>query len=85
MKTKVPFVSHDYQRDEWEAVGRILVKGFLSCQYWAVLLSQTFVAYLLWGESAVTGVMLIQSFKNYVASDEKKLIEKCLSGMQHGS
>ena len=46
---RVPFVRHDYQRDEWVAVGRILVKGYLTCQYLPVLLSQTFLACLFWG------------------------------------
>ena len=34
----VPFVRHDYQRKERVAVGRILVKGCLTCQYLSVLL-----------------------------------------------
>ena len=55
---RVPFVRHDYRRDEWVAVGRILVKGYLTCQYLPVLLSQTFLACLFWRESAVTSAML---------------------------
>ena len=77
---RVPFVRHDYQRDEWVAVGRILVKGYLTCQYLPVLLSQTFLAWLFWGESAVTSAMLTQSFRNYISVDEKCLIDKCLAG-----
>ena len=77
---RVPFVRHDYQREEWVAVGRILVKGYLTCQYLPVLLSQTFLAYLFWGESAVTSDMLTQSFRNYISVDEKCLIDKCLAG-----
>ena len=30
---RVPFVRHDYQRDEWVAVCRILVKGYLTNSY----------------------------------------------------
>ena len=78
---RVPFVRHDYQRDEWVAVGRILVKGYLTCQYLPVLLSQTFLACLFWGESAVTSAMLTQSFRNYISVDEKCLIDKCLAGV----
>ena len=47
---RVPYVRHDYQREEWVSVGRILVKGYLTCQYLPVLLSQTFLACLFWGE-----------------------------------
>ena len=77
---RVPFVRPDYQREEWLAVGRILVKGYLTCQYLPVLLSQTFLACLFWGESAVTSAMLTQSFRNYISVDEKCLIDKCLVG-----
>ena len=71
---RVPFVRLDYQRDEWVAVGRILVKGYLTCQYLPVFLSQTFLACLFWGESAVTSAMLTQSFRNYISVDEKCLL-----------
>ena len=76
----MPFVRHDHQREEWVAVGRILVKGYLTCQYLPVLLSQTFLACLFGGESAVTSAMLTQSFRNYISVDEKCLIDKCLAG-----
>lgn len=77
---RVPFVRHDYQREEWAAIGRILVKGYQSCGYLPLLMSQAFFAYLLFGESAVTGPMLIQSFQNYVSADEKTFIIKSISG-----
>ena len=76
---RVPFVRHDYQRQEWASVGRIVVKGHLSCQYLALLTSPAFLAYLLWGEAAVTGPMLIQLFRNYVSANERFLIDKCIS------
>ncbi|XP_068737060.1 uncharacterized protein [Montipora capricornis] len=77
---RVPFVRHDYQREEWAAIGRILVKGYQGCGYFPLLMSQAFFAYLLFGESAVTGPMLIQSFQNYVPADEKTLIIKSIAG-----
>ena len=77
---RVPCVRHDYQREEWVAVGRILVKGYLTCQYLPVLLSQMFLACLFWGESAVSSYMLTQSFRNYISADEKRVIDQCLAG-----
>lgn len=77
---RVPFVRHDYQREEWAAIGRILVKGYQGCGYFPLLMSQAFFAYLLFGESAVTGPMLIQSFQNYVSADEKTFIIKSIAG-----
>ena len=77
---RVPFVRHDYQRDEWEAVARILVKGYLSCQYLPLLLSPTFLVYLFWGESVITSPMLLKSLGNYISVDEKNLMDKCIAG-----
>ena len=30
---RVPFVQHDYFVEEWEAVGRVIVKGYVSISY----------------------------------------------------
>ena len=82
---RMSFVRHDYQREEWVAVGRILVKGYLTCQYLPVLLSQTFLACLFWGKSAVTSTMLTQSFRNYISEDEKCLIDTLLKPTSYGN
>ena len=50
---RVPSIRHDFQRPEWEAIGRILMKGFSSCQYFPLMLSKTFFITCLYGESAV--------------------------------
>ena len=76
---RVPFVRHDYNRGDWEAVGRIFVKGYLTCQFFPLLISKTFLAHVLFGEKIITGPMLIESFRQYISSDERKLIDKCLS------
>ena len=75
-----PSVRHDYCRDDWKAIARVSVKGYLSCQYLPVLLSKTFLAYVLFGECVITDPMLIQSFKHYISADERSLIDKCVSG-----
>ena len=77
---RVPSIRHDFQRPEWEAIGRILVKGFKCCQYFPLMLSKTFFISCLFGESAVSEGMLMQSFMNFVSESEKKLIQKCLDG-----
>lgn len=77
---RVPFIKHDYQRGEWIAVGRILVKGYFICQYLPILLPQTFLACLFWGESAIISAMLTESFRNYISVDEKCLIDKRIAG-----
>lgn len=54
--------SEHYSRSEWEAIARVLVKGYLACQYLPVLMSKTFLSYVLFGESSITGPILIQSY-----------------------
>lgn len=77
---RVPSIRHDFQRPEWEAIGRILMKGFSSCQYFPLMLSKTFFITCLYGESAVSEDLLLQSFMNFVSESEKKLIQSCLDG-----
>ena len=77
---RVTSIRHDFQRPEWEAIGRILMKGFSSCQYFPWMLSKTFFITCLYGESAVSEDLLLQSFMNFVSESEKKLIQSCLDG-----
>ena len=77
---RVPSIRHDFQRKEWEAIARILLKGFQEYQYFPLRLSKTFVASCLFGESAVSEQMLMESFMQYVSEDERKVIQKCLNG-----
>ena len=30
---RVPFIRHDYSRSDWEAIARVLLKGYRMCQY----------------------------------------------------
>ena len=41
---KVPNVRHDYQKGEWEAIGRIIVYGYSFAKYFPIALSPAFVA-----------------------------------------
>ena len=78
---RVPFIRHDYNRIDWEAIARVLLKGYRMCQYLPLLVSKTFLSYVLFGESSISDPnMLIQSFMQYVSADERRIIEKCLSG-----
>lgn len=77
---RVPSIRHDFQRKQWEAIARILLKGFQEYQYFPYSLSKTFVVSCLFGESAVSENMLMESFMQYVSEDERKVIEKCSNG-----
>ena len=76
---RVPYIRHDFDRNKWEAVGRILVKGYTECQYFPHKISKAFLAVCLFGEGSITSEMLQDSFKRYVSQSETKLIEGCLA------
>lgn len=59
---RVPSMRHDFQRKEWEAIARVLLKGFQEYQYFPLRLSETFIVSRFFGESAVSEGMLIESF-----------------------
>ena len=78
---RVPFIRHDYNRSDWEAIARVLLKGYRMCQYLPLLISKTFMSYVLFGESSISDpTILTHSFMQYISADERRVIEKCLSG-----
>jgi len=62
---RVPSIRHDFKRKEWEAIARILLKGFQEYQYFPLRLSKVFVVSCLFGESAVSEQMLMELFMQY--------------------
>ena len=64
-------------RREWEAIGKILAKGFNDTGYFPAMISKSFVQYCCHGD--VSNTKLLSSFLNYVSRDERMLIEKLLS------
>lgn len=76
---RVPYIRHDFNRNKFEAVARIIVKGYKDCQYFPVKNSKSFLVACLFGEESVTDVMLTSSFQNYASRSEADVIGKCLS------
>ena len=72
-RERVPFVRHDHFVEEWEAVGRILVKGFVSVSYFPTFLSKAFLCYCLFGNQ-VPDSMFVDSFTKYLSPVEKEFI-----------
>ena len=68
-----PFVRHDYFMEEWEAVGRILVKGYMSISYSLTFLLKEFLCYCLFGNQ-VPHSIFIDSFTKYLSPLEEELI-----------
>ena len=67
---RVPALRHDFQQNEWTAVARILVKGFLDLGYFPVMLSETFLAGVVFGEIQIAQEFLLQSINRSLAKDE---------------
>ena len=76
---RVPFIRHDYNRETWQAVGRILVKGFIDYSYFPLRLSKVFVSSVFYDEALVTVPMLLSSFKCYISKHEAEIVEQSLS------
>lgn len=72
-RERVPFVSHDHFVEEWECLGRILIKRFESVSYFPTFLSKEFLCYCLFGNQ-VPNSILIDSFSTYLSPLEEELI-----------
>ena len=77
-RERVPALRHDFQLSEWTAVARILVKGVLDLGYFPVLLSETFLAGVVFGEIQIVQDTLLQSFNRYLAKDEEIAVHQAL-------
>ena len=52
-RKRVPLIRHDHFIKEWEAVGRILVKGYQSVSYFPLFLSKAFICYCLFDAKVI--------------------------------
>lgn len=75
---KVPTIRHDYQRQEWKAVARILLYGYCKEGVYPIALSAAFVACTVLGEDRVSSEVLVKSFMAYIAEDEREVVDNCL-------
>ena len=60
VRKKAPFVLHDLYKREWEAIGKILAKGFNDTGYFPTMISKSFVQYCFYGD--VSNTELLPSF-----------------------
>ena len=76
----VPSLSPKWQGEEWKAVGRIFVKGFLDQGYFLLRLAPGFTTALIFGEHAVSTDSLFESFMLCLSQCERELITAALEG-----
>ena len=77
---KIPCIRHDFQKNEWEAVGRLFVYSFVCLGYLPLQLSPAFITTCLFGDEALTDDLLLDSFRFYLSSEERATLDECLAG-----
>ncbi|XP_051560585.1 uncharacterized protein LOC127444946 [Myxocyprinus asiaticus] len=77
---RVPRPRPDFSEAEWEAVGRIWVKGILDLGVLPVRLSSVFILACMHGIDSVNVDVLMSSFQNYLSSTERSAVAKALQG-----
>ncbi|KAL3857357.1 hypothetical protein ACJMK2_012033, partial [Sinanodonta woodiana] len=80
---RIPVLSQDYGQEEWEAVGRILVKGYKEHKYYPISLAPAFFIAVLHGENSVTPQLLKHSFRLYISQSKKDVIDAVEIGTQY--
>ena len=75
---KVPVIRHDYQKEEWKAIARVLVYRYCREGIFPISLSAELIASCILGEDSISDEILLKSFTAYVSKDEKELIDDCL-------
>ena len=76
---RVPSIRHDVSREKWQAIVRILLKGYTQERYFPIKISKVFLCSCFFGEETVTRDMYFDSFMKYVSKTEAHLIERILS------
>lgn len=75
VEVKVPFIRHDFQCEEWQAVARVFVVGWKQAGYFPVKLAIPFLEEVLYGSTT-------SSFKDslllYVSQEERSVLLKAL-------
>ena len=75
---KVPFIRQDLQRPEWEVIARVLVYGFKMEKYFPLNLSKLLIAVSLFGDEVINDDFLLKSFRDFVAAEDKQVLDNCL-------
>nr|XP_054593507.1 uncharacterized protein LOC107372892 isoform X2 [Nothobranchius furzeri] len=82
---RVPRLRPDFSEAEWQAVGRIWVKGFLDHGVMPAKLSLAFILACISGMDNVDAETLMSSFLNDLPPIERSAVEKALQGTMEES
>lgn len=71
---KVPFLRHEFQSDEWQAIARVLVKEWHAVKYFTIRLSLPFLKEALYG-TAYSSVKDSLAMVNFNSADHESLLD----------
>ncbi|CAJ1057723.1 uncharacterized protein LOC119795027 [Xyrichtys novacula] len=77
---RVPRLRPDFSEAEWQAIGRIWVKGFLDHGVMPAKLSMAFILACITGIESVDTDILMSSFLNFLPPIERSAVENALRG-----
>lgn len=79
---RIPVLSNELGDTEWEAVGRILLKGYIDLKYFPVRIAPAFFITVCHGENVLTAEILKNSFLSFLSKSEKDILGNALSGIE---
>ncbi len=65
------------QRDEWQALARVILYGFCMLNYYPLRLSPVIISSCFFGEEILSRQFLLEAFHKYVTSEDQKTAWKC--------
>ncbi len=71
----IPCIRHDFSREDWKAVCRVLIKGFREVRYFPLRLSKGFVVATLFRESAMDDSLLLL---DYLPVENREVLHKAM-------
>ena len=77
---RVSAIFPEYGMEEWQAVGRILVKGYIEHRVFPLKLAEPFFVALLFGEEAISPDVLIKSYLLYLNDSDRVVVQNALDG-----
>jgi hypothetical protein len=79
---RVPAIFPENRREEWESIGRILLKGYVDTGVYPIQLSYAFSCAAIFGEVEVSGDILLESLRMYLSDTDRRVVDLALKGQE---
>lgn len=77
-RERIPYIRHDLYLKDWDAIGKILTKGYQDVGYFPIQISKAFLINCLFAD--VNNDTLIDSFLLFLTHGDEKLTREALKG-----